>query len=79
MQGDHLDGRGIAVQPADAIRGQVGGASSPPAAEPFDQRGSAEPLLDGDRLQPLPDVPQVRQPPPAVLLGEQPAPADPDR
>ncbi len=34
--------------------------------------GRPRPSCDGDGLQPLPDVPQVGQPPAAVLLGEQP-------
>ncbi len=72
VQGDHLDGGGVAVQPADAVGCQVDGGFVPAAPQPFDQRRQSETVGGGDGLQPLPDVPQIGQSPGAALLGEQP-------
>ena len=76
----HLHGLGVGLQPAAALlvaRLLLGGGD--PLAQPAGQRGRAEPLGGGRRVQQLADVAQVGQPPLAVDLGEQRGRAGPRR
>ena len=74
VDGEHLDGLGVGLQAARALLvGRVGGGVGDAAAQPARQRGGAELLVHGDRVQELGDVAQVGQPPLAVDGGQHPA------
>ena len=72
VDGHHLHGVGVGLQPAAALLRRVLGRPGDPPLQPLDDGRRAQPSLDGRGMQSLADVPDVGEPALAVVCREQP-------
>ena len=70
MDGHHLHGVGVGLQPAAALLGRVSAGLGDPPLQPLDDRRQAEPAGHRRRVQRLADVPDVGEPALAVVGAE---------